>query len=195
MGGKKAQIQYLRCILICHGKSEKEFMETIKQNLRLKIHIESDKKGSKSIQINSLNKTLKNHKYGKRDNFLRYFEDIELIKGKITSEFKIFTLLDTDDKEKEINLIKYLNKEMFKEHHLYDHIVPIYNTPNLESVFEEIGHVFKNKGETRKREYKDLLKPYPTPELARNYLKDLSGKFEKSKNTNLNHVINFLLNI
>ncbi|EIA28296.1 hypothetical protein SFB5_138G0, partial [Candidatus Arthromitus sp. SFB-5] len=42
MGGKKAQIQYLRCILICHGKSEKEFMETIKQNLRLKIHIESD---------------------------------------------------------------------------------------------------------------------------------------------------------
>ena len=69
------------------------------------------------------------------------------------------------------------------------------NTPNLESVFEEIGHVFKNKGEARKREYKDLLKPYPTPKLARNYLKDLSGKFEKSKNTNLNHVINFLLNI
>ena len=118
MGGKKAQIQYLRCILICHGKSEKEFMETIKQNLRLKIHIESDKKGSKSIQINSLNKTLKNHKYGKRDNFLRYFEDIELIKGKITSEFKIFTLLDTDDKEKEINLIKYLNKEKIGRAHV-----------------------------------------------------------------------------
>lgn len=192
---KSREIHYTSCLIICHGKSEKELFGTIKQNLRLKIEIDSEKNGEKSIQINSLNRFLDNHKYGKRTGFLRYFRDIELVKGKPSPNFKIFTVMDTDDKEKDINLIKYLNKEMFKGHHLYDYIVPIYNTPDLEHVFEEIGHKFKNKGEERKKEYKNLLKEYPTPDLARNYLKTLEQKLSKSQNTNMNNVIEFILNI
>ncbi len=93
-----------------------DFFGTIKQNLRLKIEIDSDKKGEKSIQINSLCRFLNNHKY-KRNNFLSCFKDIEVIVGKINPSFKIFTVLDTDDKEKEVNLKRYLNREMFKSHH------------------------------------------------------------------------------
>lgn len=186
---------YSKGIIIGHGKSEVDFCNNIKQNLRLKIEIDSDKNGKKSIQINSLNRLLNNHKYGKRSNFLNYHKDIKIVKGKIDADFKILTIVDTDDKEKEINLTRYLNKEMFKGHHLYEYIVPIYNTPNLECVFEEIGHVFKNKGDDRKKEYKNLLKPYPAPELAREYLKDLEDRLRRCKNTNLEKVINFFLNI
>ena len=45
---------YLKAIVIAHGKSEKNIGDYVKSNLKLKLEIVSDKKGAKSIQINSL---------------------------------------------------------------------------------------------------------------------------------------------
>lgn len=54
--------RYTRAVIICHGKSEKIFIESIKSNLKLPISTFSHNGGKSSIQITSLmsyiNKTL-----------------------------------------------------------------------------------------------------------------------------------------
>lgn len=51
-------LSYLKAVVICHGKSEKQLCYFIKSNLRIRIAVESDKKGEKSIQITSVMNTL-----------------------------------------------------------------------------------------------------------------------------------------
>lgn len=38
-------LSYLKAVVICHGKSEKQMCDFIKSNLRIRIAVESDKKG------------------------------------------------------------------------------------------------------------------------------------------------------
>ena len=42
-------LSYLRAVIIVHGKSEKQMCDFIKSKLRIRIIVESDKKGGKSI--------------------------------------------------------------------------------------------------------------------------------------------------
>ncbi|WP_205314725.1 hypothetical protein [Ruminiclostridium herbifermentans] len=83
------------------------------------------------------------------DALLKYFEDVEIVfekkKRRLSPDFKIFTIMDTDDcteKEKE----DYINKSMFKGHWAYDYIVPIYNNPDLENVLVKAKIPFEKKG-------------------------------------------------
>ena len=61
--------------------------------------------------------------------------------------FKLFTIMDTDDcNEKAVE--DYKNKSMFKDHWLYEYIIPIYNINALEDVLKKSGVPYetKNKG-------------------------------------------------
>ena len=85
-------LSYLKAVVICHGKSEKQLCDFIKSNLRIRIAVESDKKGEKSIQITSVMNTLNGKKFKTMAGFMREFSDVEIRKIKtkkyLTEEFK-----------------------------------------------------------------------------------------------------------
>lgn len=190
----KSSYSYLRGIVICHGKSEKLICEFMRSNLRIQIEIDSDKKGKKSIQITSIMKFLSGEKYKNITSFKNKFDDIEPIENikKLPSYFKVFIIMDTDDCN-ESQKKSFKNKSMFKEHWLYDYIVPIYNDSNLEEVLVDAGIKFQKSGNERKTEYP---KVFPM-----NGISDVEGikKFGKalgnSKKTNMEEFINFCLEL
>lgn len=189
------KLNYTKALVIVHGKSEKQICQYIKNKLRLKIEIYSDKNGEKSIQITSLKNTLNNKIFKSYRNFINTFEDIELIDNKnINKDFKIFIIMDTDDCSEEEKR-KFINKEMFKEHWAYDYIVPVYNIPELETVLTEAKVPFTKTGVKRKKEY---IKLFPTdPKYTKTdevQIKELLNKLKKQKNTNLNEFLDFCLN-
>ena len=189
------RLNYTKAVVIVHGKSEKQICQYIKNKLRLKIEIYSDKNGEKAIQITSLKNTLNNKIFRSYRNFINTFEDIELTANnkKINNDFKIFIIMDTDDCS-EVEKRKFINKEMFKEHWAYDYIVPIYNIPELETVLTEAKVPFTKTGNKRKKEYIKLFPTDPKYEKTDEIqIKELLNKLKKQKNTNLNEFLDFYL--
>ena len=184
---------FLKGIVICHGKSEKLICDFIKSNLRIQIEIDSDKKGKKSIQITSIMKFLNGEKYKNVSSFKKNFDDIEPIKDrkKLPDYFKVFIIMDTDDcdiKQKKV----FKDKSMFKEHWLYDYIVPIYNDSNLEEVLEDAGIKFEKTGNERKSEYPDvLMRNGISPDTEG--IKKLEIKLKNCTKTNMEEFISFCL--
>ena len=195
---RKRKPDYLKCIVIVHGKSEKQICSYIKSKLRFHMDIISRNNGESSIQINGLTNFMNSDSRLKDINgFLKAYEDAEYSgKGKkrtLASYFKIFTIMDTDDCSDE-QREKYINKEMFKKHWAYDYIVPIFNTPELESVMVKAGIHFTKKGEERKKEY---IKIFPTSQkYTQNEsieLNHFACDLKKVKNTNLDEFIEYCL--
>ena len=193
----KRQLSYLKALVICHGKSEKQMCDYIKSNLRIRIEVISDKNGEKSIQITSIKKFLNGLFFKNSKSFRNRFEDIEEsnTKTKIPDNFKVFIIMDTDDCTEE-QRTEFINKNMFKDIWLYDFIVPIYNTPCLESVLQKSGINFESTGRNQKKEY---IKIFPTD---KNYIKsdtiqvsDFAKNLRQCKNTNLYEFIEFCLDI
>lgn len=191
------KLVFLKAVVIVHGKSEKQMCQYVKQKLRLKIEIESDKNGEKAIQITSLERFMNNKKFKNKSSFLRYFPYVELEKDDktINSQFKIFIIMDTDDcteKQKE----NFINKDMFKNHWAYDYIVPIYNSPQLEAVLEKANVSFEKTGIKRKKEY---IKIFPTdPKYEKSdtmQISELAKNLEHINQTNLDKFLNFCLDI
>lgn len=192
-------LSYLKAVVICHGKSEKQLCDFIKSNLRIRIAVESDKKGEKSIQITSVMNTLNGKKFKTMAGFMREFSDVEIRKIKtkkyLTEEFKVFIIMDTDDcTDKQKN--DYINKEMFRNHWLYPYIVPIFNSPNLENILEKAKIKFEKKGKERKKEY---IKIFPTDSKYKNnemiQIKDFCENLKKVNNTNMGEFINFCIEL
>ncbi len=187
-------INYLKAVVIVHGKSEKQICEYIKNNLRLKIEIHSEQKGGSSIQIRtSLMKHLNNRIFKSKEEFLRKYDDIEIIRNKISKDFKIFIIMDTDDCN-EVEKNNYVNKEMFKDHWAYDYIYPIYNINNLEEVLTKAKIPYESTGKNRKKEY---IKIFPTD---KKYIKsdtiqvqELIDKLKKIPETNMDKFLEFCL--
>ena len=91
---------YLKAIVIVHGKSEFQMCDFIKRKLKLKIEIVSKIKGANSIQISSIMKRLKGKDIDTLDNFKNtYKDDLEIKDNKIIidKDFRIFIIMDTDD--------------------------------------------------------------------------------------------------
>lgn len=194
---RKRKPCYSKAIVIVHGKCEKQICDYIKSKLRLKMYIESDKKGENPIQITSLMNVLNNSKFKSLKNFIRYFEDVEIIKDKritrLSTDFKIFTIMDTDDCTS-MQKKKYINKGMFKKHWAYDYIEPIYNSPELEDVLVKAGIPFKKQGSKRKSEY---IKIFPTNNRYSGSeeveLNNFCEKLKSIKDTNMDKFIDFCL--
>lgn len=193
---KKSKINYLKAIVIAHGKSEVQLCNFIKSNLRLKIHVEADKNGEKSIQITSILTWLNSTNFKTKTAFLKKFEDINLIDKKkkiISSDFKVFIIMDTDDcspKQKK----DFISKIMFKGHWLYEYIHPIFNSSNLEEVLINAGIHFEKKGKKCKEEY---IKIFPTDKkfLGKEKLsiEELLKKLKLNEKTNMEEFFEFCL--
>jgi len=104
-------------------------------------------------------------------------------------------MMDTDDcSQKEAKNFK--NNDMFKEHWADEYIVPIYQTPELETVLTKSGVLFKKKGKERKKEYIEI---FPTDEKYKKsdtlQVKELADMVRKNSNTNLTELLDFCLAI
>ena len=189
------KLNYTKAVVIVHGKSEKQICQYIKNKLRLKMEIYSDKNGEKAIQITSLKNTLNNKVFKSYRNFIKTYEDVELSRdGKsINNNFKIFIIMDTDDCTAEQKR-DFMSGKMFKEHWAYNYIVPIYNIPELESVLEKANIPFKKTGDKRKKEYIKLFPTDPKYEKTDEIqIQELLNTLKKQKNTNLYEFLDFCL--
>lgn len=187
---KKNIPHYLKVIVIVHGKSEKQICGFIKSSLRLTMQIVSDKNGGKSIQITSLMKILEGKHFKSIAALKNNFCTIEeCTPKKLPDDFKIFIIMDTDDCT-ELQRDKFINGEMFKKHWAHLHIVPIFNSPELETVLEKSKIKFEKKGNERKGEYIKIfptdLKPYKGECIQ---LREFSDNLALCKQTNMHEFI------
>ncbi|WP_456059448.1 hypothetical protein [Brachyspira pilosicoli] len=190
---------YLKAIVIVHGKSEFQMCDFIKRKLKLKIEIVSKNKGANSIQISSIMKRLKGKDIDTLDNFKNtYKDDLEIKDNKIIidKDFRIFIIMDTDDcKEEEKN--NFINKNMFKNYWAHKYIVPIYNIRNLEDVLIKSEVINKNTIKN-KRDKKDYIKIFPTDDKYTKsdtiQIEEFYQKLLKVKNiSNMHEFIKFCL--
>lgn len=179
--------KYLKCMVICHGKSEYTIARHINSNIRLlSLEIIAKNKGKSSIQIKGLLDFI-NSLFETKDEFMVKYGD-RLQGEKLSNDFKIFTIMDTDDKELTSNDIKkYKNREMFKGHWAYKYITPIYNIKNLEEVLLKIGVINKL---TKKNEY---LRIFPinknSSETDVKQIEEMAKKLSQINNTNMDEML------
>lgn len=189
------QLNYTKAIVIVHGKSEKQICQHVKSKLRLKMEIVSNNNGESSIQITSVKQTLNNTIFKSYNSFIKKYEDVKLSSNNksLDEDFKIFIILDTDDCT-ENQKSAFINKEMFKSHWAYDHIVPIYDSPNLEEVLKKANVPFTKTGDKRKKEYVKLFPTDPKYEKSDEIqIQELCDNLKKQTNTNLNEFLDFCL--
>lgn len=189
-------LNYLKAVVIVHGKSELQICKFIKKNLRIKMEFISNDSGNSSIQITSLKVRLNGKDIKDFDSFYKKYEDdIEIIKNKLSPNFKIFIIMDTDDCADEQKK-NYKNKTMFKKHWAYDYICPIYNDGNLEEVLEKAGIKYRSKySKEMKKEYIEI---FPTDKRYINndtiQIEEFYEKLSKVKNiSNMHEFIKFCL--
>ncbi len=193
------KMNYLRGLVLCHGKSEVHIVRYISTNLHLSIRCYAKDGGAHSIQITSLMALLKTKPFDSMSSFTKEY-DVE-IEGKGTTRklknFALFAIMDTDDctpQQKQT----YISKEMFRGHWLYDYIVPIYNTENLEDVMVQSGIMPRRvkKGE-KGTSYKDYF-PVNDKPLSHDTLLDVQtfrNKIEKNRNSNLVVYVDYCLSL
>lgn len=189
------QLNYTKAIVIVHGKSEKQICHHVKSKLRLKMEIVSNNNGESSIQITSVKQILNNTIFKSYSSFIKEYEDVKLSSNNksLDEDFKIFIILDTDDCT-ENQKSTFINKEMFKSHWAYDHIVPIYDSPNLEEVLKKANVPFTKTGDKRKKEYVKLFPTDPKYEKSDEIqIQELCDNLKKQTNTNLNEFLDFCL--
>ena len=155
-----ANINYTKGVVICHGKSEVCLVKYIYTNLHLPIKIYSKNNGKNSIQITSLTTLLDSPPFRTINTLLNEY-DIET-SGKrnqrVLCNFKLFIIMDTDDCTEQQREY-YINKELFKDHWLYDYIVPIYNIRQLEEVLIESGIMSRKITTNEKGGYYEKIFP------------------------------------
>lgn len=193
---KERKPNYLKTVIIVHGKSEKRICDFIQSNTKINWRVESNQNGRKPIQIGtSLNKILSSMKFKSLGGFKKEFI-IEIVidenkKEVPHSDFKIFIIMDTDDcapKDKQ----DFYSGSMFKDHWLAEYIILIYNNPDLEEVCAKAGIKFKNKGSERKKEYTQLFQ-LAGGEKEFVQLKKFRDGLKKCNDTNMDLLIDFCL--
>lgn len=150
------RVNYAYIVTIVHGKSEYKIVEYVYQTIRQSnknIYAKRSGKNFSSIQINGLEKLLQSYPFNSINNFITHFSNIEVENKKIKN-LKIAIIMDTDDCSHQTKE-KFLDKSLFINHPLYEYIMPIHNTENLEDVFRKCSIKIPNS----KRE--DYSKIFP----------------------------------
>lgn len=192
MSKKFTPLNQTPAIIIPHGKSEKLFAEHIKACLRLPIYIHPKKT---SIQINGLLHELQTNFQDVQSLKCNDKLSLNIVKNNIVGDFKIFTLMDTDDCTEE-KKNSYINKSLFNEHKLKDVIIPIYTSPNLEKVLYKSGIIPKVFSDREKVPgYKKLfdIPRLPYGKTKDEELKEWSEKLKKNKDTNFYQFIDYCI--
>ena len=171
----------MEVMAIVHGQSEYRICSSIKSNLRLKHGIIARDKGKTSIQITSVMDILNDYRFKSFKNFIREFDDVKHNKGKLLS-FSLFIIMDVDDCTLD-QKSKFISKEMFKDHWLFEYIVPIYNDPNLEATMRAAKIEVQHK--------KDYILIFPTNhgDLDIRTACEFQEKVKKCRCSNLNEYV------
>ncbi len=190
---------YVNGVVICHGKSEWLMSRHISSNLHLRVKSYAKDKGKHSIQITALKNLLLSNPFNKQSSFVAEYPVEEAGKGKNKKlvNFKLFTIMDTDDCT-EPQKKDYLSKKMFEGHWLHEYIAPIANVPNLEDVLTDAGMMPKKIRDDEKGEYYARVFPVNSKPLSDDTLKEiltLRNFVEKSRNTNLLEYIDYCLSL
>ena len=159
-------LNYTKCAVIVHGKSEFHLIRFIYTNLHLPLVLIARDKGKSSIQINGLLEYM-NRKCKCKS--LKTFAEEHSIeydrKNKILKNFKLFTIMDTDDCEEETRK-KYISGELFRGHPLAEYIVPIYNSPNLEEIMIRAEIMTRRIRDSEKGTYYSKIFPLNTEPMS-----------------------------
>lgn len=175
------------CLVICHGKSEYIMIQNTKSILRLTLIPYARNNGDQCIQLKSLLAVLNEHQFKTKKNFRgRFNVDLE---GRNPIKFKVFTIIDLDEPENTKNDIEnYKNKSMFKNHWMYDYIVPIFNDPNLDIIFNKLGYSIDTSSKVA-----SYQKMFSLGKNDKMFYVDLLEKLNKSNNTNLHEFFDYIL--
>jgi len=186
----KNRVNYLKIMVIVHGKSELCIARYIKSNLKIKMEIISKDKGAHSIQITSIMQVLNNSVFSNPKSFLKKYDDIEHIKYSLLN-FRLFIIMDVDDCT-EIQKNNFINGKMFKHHWLYKYITPVYNIKTLEDVMNKCNIPITKKN---KNKYFEVF-PVNRNELDIQQIKDFNLKLEKNRKlSNLSEFTNYCIEI
>ncbi|MBE6524744.1 MAG: hypothetical protein E7Z65_07770 [Thermoplasmata archaeon] len=98
-------------IVICHGKSEVILAKWLQSRTRVRINVDSNNGGERSVMINSLNQFLDENGYRNSSSLKRRFPNIEYKNRIGLKDLRIFTLMDVDVDGKLVH--DYLNRDMF----------------------------------------------------------------------------------
>ena len=147
----KKKPNYLKGLIIVHGKSELQMARYITSNLHLNMEIYGKRNGKNSIQIQGLLNELQSGDFKTRRGFLRKYI-VEAANDELLN-FKVFTIMDLDDCPESLKK-RYLNKQMFEQHWMHPYIHPILNEPDLEHVLVDSGII-----EEVKEEYVSMREP------------------------------------
>jgi len=183
---KKYTPNYTKCLVICHGLCEQILVQNMKSNLRLPLEIYSKNNGASSIQITSLLKVLNEAGFKSKNGFLNINNCNIEEKSKKFINFKVFIIMDTDDCDSE-KVDNFLNKSMFKNHWLYDYIVPIYNNINLDDVMTSLGYQINKNDKTGC--YKKI---FPGNNGDKEAFIEIKNLFKNCKKSNLIELLTYL---
>lgn len=188
-------LQYTRCAVIVHGKSELIFAKYICSNLRLPNKIISNNNGKSSIQINGLMSFLKKRQFRSLEAFAKEYSVEYDKKEKKLKNFKLFIIMDTDDCDQSTKE-KYISGELFRGHALQEYIVPIYNIKNFEDVMIKAGIMVKRIPATEKGHYYSKIFPINTHPLncdTINQVKTFAHSIKGVKETNLLEFVEYCI--
>lgn len=191
-------INYTQCVVIVHGKSELSMVQYIKSNLHLPIKMYSKSNGGKggsSIQIDGLLGVLNSGNFKTFSKFINEYGVEYDKKSKVLKNFKLFTIMDTDDCS-DISKENYINGKMFESHWLKPYIIPIYNINSIEDVMIKAGIMVKRIRDSDKGKFYSKIFPINQKPLSFdtvNEVRTLRDSLTKIKETNLCDFINFCL--
>ncbi len=129
---------YVKVIVIVHGKSEIAIVKHIKSNLRLPIEIYSNKNGKNNIEISSLKAILGNNNFKTLSSLKKKYQ-IAPLKYFTKNDLEIFTIMDRDNCDSSV-FEQYQTGEMFEHNWLSHLLTPIYNIECLEDVLIKAGY-------------------------------------------------------
>lgn len=186
-------LNYTKCAVIVHGKSEFTLVKYIYTNLHLPVKIISKDKGRGSIQINGLIDFLNKKQFKSLKEFSNEYSIEYNKKTKQLVNFKLFILMDTDDCN-EITKEKYISGQLFEDHPLKDYIIPVYNITNLEDVMLKAGIMVKRIEDSQKGSYYSKIFPINTGPLSvdtMNQVREFAKKIKGIKETNMLEFIEY----
>ena len=180
-------LNYTRCAVIVHGKSEYSLVRYIYTNLHLPVKVIAKDKGKSSIQSNGLKNMLSKKPFKSLKEMANEYAIEYDKKSKSLKNFKLFIIMDTDDCDDDTKR-KYISGELFKGHPLEDYIVPIYNNSNLEDVMLKAGIMVKRIEDSQKGTYYSRIFPINTDPISADTLNQVrlfASKLNGIKETNM----------
>lgn len=188
-------LNFTKCAVIVHGKSEFALVKYIYTNLHLPVKIIAKDKGRGSIQINGLLDYLNKKQFRTLKKFADEYSIEYDKKTKSLKNFKLFIIMDTDDCDEDTK-VKFISGDMFKGHPLKEYIVPVYNIANLEDVMIKARIMVKKIPDAQKGSYYAKIFPINTEPLSMdtvNQVRTFSEKIKGIKETNMLTFIEYCL--